>query len=97
MPTYLTLGKYTAQGLQNIKDAPKRAEVFKAAAAAAGAKVKELLWLEGEYDLMVLLEAPDADTAIALGLGVAKQGNVTGLRMRAIDASEMERILAKVP
>jgi uncharacterized protein with GYD domain len=96
MPTYLTLAKYTAQGFHNIKDSPKRAEAFKAAAEKAGVKVKELAWLVGEYDLMVLAEAPDEETIIALGLGVSKLGNITGTRMRLVSATEFEKILSKV-
>jgi uncharacterized protein with GYD domain len=97
MPTYLTIGKYTAQGLNNIKDAPKRAKAFKEAAEKAGVKIKELAWLVGDYDVMVLAEAPDEQTVIALGLGVSKQGNVVGTRMRVVDADEFEKILKRVP
>jgi uncharacterized protein with GYD domain len=96
MPTYLTLGKYTAQGFQNIKDAPKRAEAFKAAAEKLGVKVKELAWLEGEYDIMVLAEAPDEQSIIALGLNVSRLGNVAGKRMRVISATEFASILDRV-
>jgi uncharacterized protein with GYD domain len=97
MPTYLTLGKYTAQGFQNIKDAPKRAAAFKEVAQKAGVTIKALHWLAGDYDLMVLAEAPDEQSMIALGLGVSKLGNVVGTRHRVIDDAELEKILAKVP
>jgi uncharacterized protein with GYD domain len=97
MPTYLILGKYTAQGFNSIKDAPKRMEAFKAGAEKAGVKIKEAHWLAGDYDLMVLAEAPDEETVMALGLGVSKQGNVVGTRMRVVHSAEFEKILAKVP
>ena len=96
MPTYLTLSKYTAQGLQNIKDAPKRVQAFREAAAKAGVTVKELRWLAGDYDIMTLVEAPDEESVIALGLSIAKQGNVTATRMRTFTAAEAEKIIAKV-
>ena len=96
MPEFLTLAKYTTQGLQNIKDAPKRAKAFREAAAKAGVKVKEIRWLSGEYDVMSLVEAPDEETAIALSLSLAKQGNLTAIRMRTFNEAEVEKILAKV-
>ena len=65
MATYVTLYKYTDQGLRNIKDANKRVEAAKAAAAKVGIKVKEILWLQGEYDLMAIWEAADDMNATA--------------------------------
>jgi uncharacterized protein with GYD domain len=96
MPTYLVLGKYTAQGLQNIKDVPKRAQAFREAAKKVGVTVKELLWLAGDYDVMTLVEAPDEETVIALSLSTVKQGNLTSSRMRTFTAAEAEKIIAKV-
>ena len=50
MATFVVLYKYTEQGIRNIKDAPKRVEAAKKAAAKAGITIKETLWLQGEYD-----------------------------------------------
>ena len=48
MATFVILYKYTEQGIKNIKDAPKRVEAAKKAAAKAGITIKETLWLQGE-------------------------------------------------
>jgi len=40
MPTYIMLANFTDQGIRNVKDSPKRADVFKNAAKKAGATVK---------------------------------------------------------
>ena len=47
MTTYVTLYKYTEQGIRNIKDAPSRVEAAKKAGAQAGITIKETLWLQG--------------------------------------------------
>jgi uncharacterized protein with GYD domain len=96
MATYLILYKYTKQGINNIKDAPKRVEAAKKAAVAAGVTIKETLWLQGEYDFMVITESNDETAATAFGLNIAKQGNVRATTMRAFTIAEMEKILAKV-
>jgi uncharacterized protein with GYD domain len=96
MATYLILYKYTQQWINNIKDAPKRVEAAKKAAAAAGITIKETLWLQGEYDFMAITESNDETAATAFGLNIAKQGNVTAVTMRAFTIAEMEKILAKV-
>ena len=58
--------------------------------------MKEILWTQGQYDLVTIVEAPDDAAIAAMGLSVAKMGNVTGQTLRAFTASEMEKILAKV-
>ena len=95
MPTYVTLYKFTDQGLRNIKDTVKRVEAAKKASTEAGIKVKEVLWLEGEYDLIAISES-DEITHNAFALSTAKQGNAHSRTMRAFTAAEMEKILAKV-
>lgn len=95
MPTYVTLSKFTDQGIRDIKDTTKRAEAFKKAAAAGGLMVKEILWTQGQFDLVTIIEAPNEIAAAALGLSVAKLGNIRSETLRAFTQSEMERILDK--
>ena len=96
MPTYVTLSNFTEQGMKNIKDTAKRAEAFKKAAKEAGITIKELLWTQGQYDVVTVLEAPDEITASALALSVGKLGNITRQTLRAFTAAEMEKILQKI-
>ena len=96
MPTYVVLSNFTEQGISKIKDTTKRAEDFKKAAKEAGVTVKEILWLQGQYDLMTVLEAQDEISATALGLNVAKLGNIRSQTLRAFSAAEVQKILEKV-
>ena len=96
MPTYVSLYKITEQGMRTIADATKRFEAAKKVAAKAGITVKDGYWLQGEYDFVVISEAPDEVTATAFQLSVAKLGNVSGQMLRAFPPAEMDKILAKV-
>jgi uncharacterized protein with GYD domain len=96
MATYVTLYKYTEQGIRGIKDAPKRVEAAKKAAAEAGMTVKETLWLQGEYDFLAITEAPDEIVATAFNLNTLKLGNVNSRTMRAFTVAEMKKILEHV-
>jgi uncharacterized protein with GYD domain len=96
MPIYVTLLKFTDQGARNIKDTVKRSEAARQMATQAGATIKDIYWLQGQYDVVVVSEARDEPTAMAFALNTAKQGNVTTQTMRAFTAAEMEAILAKV-
>jgi uncharacterized protein with GYD domain len=95
MPTYVVLSNFTDQGIKDIKNAVKRSEVFKKAAKGAGVTVKELLWTQGQYDVVSIVEGPEEAIA-ALGLSIVKMGNVTGQTLRGFTAADMEKILAKV-
>src|ERR1700722_7973081 len=96
MSTYVVLSSFTEKGVSTIKDTTKRAEDFKKAAKKAGVTVKELLWTQGQYDLVTVIEAQDESAAMALGLNVAKLGNLRSETLRAFTAVEMEKILEKV-
>jgi uncharacterized protein with GYD domain len=96
MPTYVVLSNFTEQGIAKIKDTTKRVEEFKNAAKKAGVTIREILWTLGQYDMIAVLEAQDEISATALGLNVAKLGNVRSQTLRAFPAAEFEKILEKV-
>jgi uncharacterized protein with GYD domain len=96
MATYVFLNKFTAQGLSTIKDSPKRAEAFRGMAKNFGCAVKELLWMQGKYDIVAIVEAPDDATVAALAVSVAKLGNITTQTSRAFTMAEVASILEKV-
>jgi len=96
MATYVTLYNYTEQGLKGIKDTVKRTEAAKKVAAQNGINVKEVLWVQGQYDLIVISESSDEVASNAFGLSTMKLGNVRGQTLRAFTAAEMEKFLDKV-
>ena len=95
MATFVTLYKYTEQGLRTIKDAPKRLEAAKKAMASAGLTFKEAFWLQGEYDFMAIVEG-DEIAGTAFNLNILKQGNLQSHTMRAFTLAEMTKILERV-
>jgi len=96
MATYVTLYNFTDQGIRNIKDTLKRVEAAKSAAKIFGVTIKEVLWTQGQYDIVMISEGPDEASTNALLLTTAKSGNVRGVTMRAFTAPEMQGILDKV-
>ena len=96
MPTYVSLCKWTEQGVQNARETTKRAEQAKAAVRKMGGKLTTILWTQGNYDLIAISEFPDEDTAMAFLLNLAGQGNVRTETLRAYNAADMERIFAKM-
>jgi uncharacterized protein with GYD domain len=86
MATYVTLAKFTEQGLRNIKDTVKRSEAVRKAAADTGGSIKEILWLEGEYDILLVSESSDEISATAQRPSAAKAGNIRTKTMRGGNA-----------
>lgn len=96
MAKYVVLANFTDQGIRNVGDTVARAEQVKAAMAAAGVKMLDILWTLGQHDLVLTVEAPDDETATRVLLSVAKAGNVRSTTMRAFTAQDMGRILQGV-
>jgi uncharacterized protein with GYD domain len=96
MPTYITLVKYTDQGIRSVKDSPKRAEAFRALCEKLGGRVKDLYWTMGRYDIVATVEAPDDVTINAILYSIASLGNVRTETLRASTAQEMNQIIAKM-
>lgn len=96
MATFITTIKFTQQGVKGIDDSTKRAAAFKAAAKKLGVKVTDIYWTLGEYDGLLVLDAPDDETTMTALLHLGAAGNVHTTTVRAFTASEMDKIIAKV-
>lgn len=96
MAHYVLLANFTDQGVKEVKDTVKRAEAFRQMAEKSGVTVQALFWTLGQYDVVVVAEAPDDNTATALSLSVASLGNVHTQTLKAFDAEEMKKILTKM-
>jgi len=96
MVTYVVLGNFTDQGARNVKDSPKRADAFKEMAKTFGVTVKEIVWTQGRYDVVTILEAPDEAAAMSLILSLSALGNVRTETLRAFSAADMTKIVGKM-
>jgi len=95
MATYIALSSFTDQGIRNVKDSTKRADAVKEAAKKYGAKMTQIYWTLGHYDLVAIIEAPDDTSATAFALAIGAAGNVRTQTLRAFSKEEMNGILAK--
>jgi uncharacterized protein with GYD domain len=96
MATFITTIKYTQQGIRAIDASTKRAAALKATAKKMGVKVTDIFWTLGDYDGLLILEAPNDETAASLLLHLGALGNVHTTTVRAFNAAEMDAILAKM-
>ena len=96
MATFISIIKFTEQGIKAIGETTKRAASVKVAAKKMGIKVNDIYWTLGAFDGVLILDAPDDESVTALLLSLGTQGYVQTTTTRAFNASEMEKVLAKM-
>jgi uncharacterized protein with GYD domain len=96
MPTYVSLIKFTDQGVKNAKDTVQRAGAFRSDLERRGGKLLSIYWTQGQYDIVTTIEGPDDQTAMAALLAVAGLGNVRTETLHAFNETEMQSIVQKV-
>jgi uncharacterized protein with GYD domain len=97
MATYISLLKYTQKGAEAIKQVPTRIDAGRALAKTVGADIKQIYLVMGRYDVVIISEAPDDETAAKLALATGMQGNVQSETLRAFTESEFKKIVAALP
>jgi uncharacterized protein with GYD domain len=96
MPRYLALGRWTQQGMENIKGAPARIQQWKQQAAAKGIKIESLVLSLGPYDAAVVAIAPNDATIAELTLAAEKQGNMKLELMPAFNEPDFKAVIDKI-
>jgi uncharacterized protein with GYD domain len=96
MVAYVVLANFTDLGIRSAKESPKRAEAFKAMAKTFGVTVKELVWTQGRYDVVTIVDAPDEASFMSLTLSLGALGNVRTESLRAFSADEMTKVVGNM-
>ena len=96
MPTNVILVKWTEEGAKTARDTVQRARQVRADFQRRGITRFDVLWTQGQYDIVAIAEGPDDETMTAALLALATRGTVRTETMRAYNESEMERILQKI-
>jgi uncharacterized protein with GYD domain len=97
MPIFVSLYKFTDQGIRNVKDSTKRLDTGIKAAEAMGIKILGAYYTLGEYDLVIVSEVKDEEVAVAHTLAQNALGNVRSTTMRALTPAEFAGIVKKMP
>ena len=93
MPIFVALGTITDEGLKNLEAMTARHKQAVKRAEQRGAKVLASYALLGQYDYMVVLEAPDAKTAVYVLTKEAQGGNVRYQTMEALPTEEFTELI----
>jgi uncharacterized protein with GYD domain len=97
MPTYITLARWTQQGIEKIKESPARLEAFKQLVKSAGGEVKAFYMVTGQYDMVIVTEAPNDEAVVKVALATASKGGVRTETLRAFTEDEYRKIIPALP
>jgi uncharacterized protein with GYD domain len=96
MPTYISMLRYTQQGISAIKNAPARIDAAKEAYRKAGGELKAIYLTLGQYDLVAIAEMPNDEAVARMALAQGALGNVRSETMRAFTETEFKKIAGTV-
>ena len=89
MPLYMTQVGYTSEAwaaqTQNPED---RSEVFGRLAESMGGRLLSWYYTFGEYDVLVIYEAPDESTAAAIVLAAVSAGHLSKAKTTVLLSAE---------
>ncbi|HEV3142358.1 MAG TPA: GYD domain-containing protein [Gemmataceae bacterium] len=97
MPTYVNIFHLTQKGVENVRKGPERVAAAKRLYQAVGAKIKEFYLVMGQYDAVVISEAPDDETATKAVLAISSLGYVRSESMRAFTEEEYRKLIESLP
>jgi uncharacterized protein with GYD domain len=97
MPTYILLANLTDQAIKAIKIAPKRIDKAIKNFEEMGGKLIGFYTTMGEYDYVVIGEAPSDEVAMAFLLRLGSAGDVRTKTLRAFTKEELAEMLKKLP
>src|SRR5215468_8261175 len=96
MPHFVSLVRYTQQGIARIKETPARLDAAKKAAESVGGKLHSWYLTMGQYDAVMISEFPNDEAAAEFSLYVGALGNVTTQTLRAFTEGEFRNIVGGV-
>jgi len=93
MPHFVTLIRYTQQGIAKVKESPARLDSARKAAEKMGGKIHTWYLTLGQYDAVIISEFPNDDAVAKFFLSVGSLGNVTTETLRAFTEGEYRNII----
>ena len=93
MPLYITLAKFTDEGVKNMKDVSRLMAMSDEKLRAAGITVTRYFTIGSEYDVVAIVDAPNDEIAAKVGISVQTQGHVRLRTSRAFTQDEFMKLL----
>jgi uncharacterized protein with GYD domain len=93
MPTYIALANWTDQGARQVKESPQRVELARKTLKDMGGEFRTLYMTMGDYDLVLIYEAPDDAVAARFTLVLGQLGTVRTRTLKAFPEAAYREII----
>ena len=97
MPMYAMLGKFTQKRMEHIKDLPKGLATARSLAKSLGVEFKTILYTMGQYDVVVIGEAPNDEAITKLLLAFGQIGVLRSETLKGFTPDEFVRLISELP
>ena len=87
------LANWTDQGARQVKESPKRVDTARRALTEMGGEFKSLYMTMGDYDLVVIYDAPDDAVAARFTLLLGQMGSVRTRTLKAFPEAAYREII----
>ena len=92
MSHFVTLVRYTQQGISKIKDSPSRLDAARKAAEKEGGKIHAWYLTMGHYDAVLISEFPTDEACAKFTLSAGTLGNISTETLKAFPEAEYRKI-----
>ena len=96
MPTFVMLGNWTQKRRETIKDLPSDAKEGEDVFKKYGVKPKELIFTMGRYDVVAVVEAPDAESITKAIMDWSSRGLLKTETLAGFTSEEMPELLKEI-
>jgi uncharacterized protein with GYD domain len=96
MPHYISLMRWTSQGLAGLPGWRERVEDGERTISEAGGKLVGVYVTLGRYDVVEIFEAPDDEIAVEILMKLQRYGAEHSETLRAFTREEAEEIVKKL-
>jgi len=93
MPTYIALANWTDRGALQVRESPKRVDLARDALKEMGGEIRALYMTLGDYDLVLIYEAPDDAVAARFSLMLGQLGTVRTRTLKAFPEAAYREII----
>ncbi len=93
MPIFMMFGKYSTEALKGIS--PERTDKAVELIKKNGGKVISMYAVMGEHDLVLTLEFPSSENAIAASVALNKLTGIAFTTSPVVEVEKFDRLIAK--
>jgi len=96
MSIYIFLAKWTDQGMRAVAESPRRLDAAKKMLSDMGGRTHSFFMTMGDFDVVLIFEAPDDAVAAHFSLKLGQAGYVRTQTLKAFPEQAYREIIASL-